>query len=85
MTPTRAHPMSIGFQVAVYFAANPEEALTVEDICVKFGANQAAAASAMRSARENGLVAVQTEDYGGGKTVLYTPGPALLRLLGVAA
>ncbi len=85
MTSARANPLSIGFQVAIYFAANRDEALTVDDICIKTGATPASAARAMRQARDAGLVSVEADAGASGQPNLYTPGPALLRLLGVAA
>lgn len=83
MNAARNTPGSIGFVVSVFFAANPEEFLTVDDICVKTDSTANAVTKAILDARANGLVSIDTQIDGTGRLNLYGPGPALLKMIGL--
>jgi hypothetical protein len=79
--PMRASPASVAFAACVFLAANPGDWLTLADVCVNTGANEAGAARAMRRAMAHGFVRAEIHhDYG----TVYHAGPALLKMAGAA-
>ena len=78
--------MTITTCVSVFFAANPDEELTHEDISTKWGMHPDSCRRSLQNAEENGwVVRTRRED----KTArqkwrwFYTPGPRLLKEIGL--
>ena len=78
--------MTITTCVSVFFAANPDEELTHEDISTKWGMHPDSCRRSLQNAEENGwVVRTRREDKTARKKWrwFYTPGPRLLKEIGL--
>lgn len=82
------HPRNglLSWRVAAYFAANPDEELTVADMRLKWGIGETRAAQqALRSMERAGWLRCELQAQRGTPPVLVAhPGPELLRTIGAA-
>ena len=77
--------MSIVTNVAVFFAVNPDEELTAQDIGVKWGVNPNNVGQSLRYGTAKGWVASTKRpnpERPTKKIVFYTAGPRLLKEIG---
>jgi hypothetical protein len=75
-------PGGVVFKLCLYFARNPDEELWSEDLINKFGATYDLN-NLLRSAKRNGLIKVEKRP--GQRQHVYTAGPTLREMIGVAA
>lgn len=85
---SNTHPAAIVIPIIAFMSANPDEALSVQDMAVKFGFKaRTTPYKALRKLIDEGWV-VQEEQPASGRRGrnpgLYAPGPRLLALIGRA-
>lgn len=73
-------PDSMSFRLCVYFARNPDEELSTQDIRAKFGIRGLRICEQLRKAVANRLLELAEERAG--KAYVYRAGPALLEMIG---
>lgn len=78
MTPSKYPASTLQGQVVAYFLANPEEALTTEDIAAKFGVNLRGIHSQLLAAMDNKALKRSRNEDGG---YTYRAGPATIAAL----
>lgn len=69
-------------KLVAYFAANPEDELTLADISVKFNAPPLTARDSVVNLRKAGLLATRRSPRGAGAPIIISIGPSLASVIG---
>jgi DNA-binding IscR family transcriptional regulator len=76
---------SLAFHLAIFFAANPDECLTSNDIRQKWGCSRNSLSKGLEISRKYGYLKVEVIDghvSGPGGGYMWSAGPTLLKLIG---
>ncbi|MDP4300375.1 hypothetical protein [Leptothrix discophora] len=76
--PYMPHPGGVAYATCAFFLANPEEALTIEDVAEKFKASKSSISGSLANAVQAGLLTYTVGPLG---VRLYEAGPALSTML----
>lgn len=77
------HVGGVSFRLCLFFAANPEEWLTSDDIAKKFGTSKENVWQSLRSAVRLGWLLKDAKTRAGNEPNVYRPGPNLRQAIGL--